>query len=114
MSYQELVSRVLAIKHASIEMGLSKARGQRPFVEQVARKLDGTSWDYSVRMSQDFAVTFFIDVGLVDFKHEYQAVKQALSELFDVAFAVNQLQPALDVSCRRTGYGCRVVFGEAG
>lgn len=112
MSYQELVNRVLSVKHANIEMGLAKAREQRPFIEQVARKLDGTSWDYSVRMDRDFAVTFCVEVGLVDFAHQYQAVKQTLAGQFDVAFAAGQLSTVLDVSCRRTGYGCRVVFGD--
>lgn len=108
MTYQELVSRVLAVKHAGLEMGLTRAREQQPFIEQVARKIDGMSWGYSVRMNRDFGVTFNIELGFVDFKHQYQAVRQGLEELFDVEAAAN----GLNVECRRSGYTCRVIFGD--
>lgn len=111
-TYQELVSRVLSVKHASLEMGLAKAREQQPFIEQVSRKLDATSWDYVVGMDKDFGVTFSLGRGIIDFKNQYQAIKQALEAQFDVEFSVSDCAPALDVSCRRSGYGCRLVFKE--
>ncbi|MFV2030522.1 hypothetical protein [Neisseria sp. S1] len=112
MNYQELISRTLAVKHASLEIGLAKAREQQPFVEQVSRKLDATSWDYTVRMSTDFSVTFNLEIGQVSFKHQYQAVKQALSERFNVDLEVINTQPVLIVTCRRSHYSCRVIFGD--
>lgn len=111
-TYQELVSRVLAVKHAGIEMGLVKAREQQPFIEQVSRKLDATSWDYTVQMDKDFGVTFNVERGIVDFKNQYQAIKQALEAQFEVGFSVADCTPVLDVFCRRSGYGCRLVFKE--
>ena len=33
MTYQELVQRVIACRHADLELGLSRAREQKPFVE---------------------------------------------------------------------------------
>ncbi|WP_199901427.1 hypothetical protein [Neisseria animaloris] len=111
-TYQELVSRVLSVKHASLEIGLAKAREQQPFIEQVSRKLDATSWDYVAGMDKDFGVTFHIDRGIVDFKNQYQAIKQALEAQFDVEFTVSAASPALDVSCRRSGCSCRLIFKE--
>ena len=40
MNYQDLVARAIAVKAADLEMGLSRAREQRPFVESVSRVLD--------------------------------------------------------------------------
>lgn len=111
-TYQELVSRVLSAKHASLEIGLAKAREQQPFIEQVSRKLDATSWDYVTCMDKDFDVTFSIERGIVDFKSQYQAIKQTLEQQFDVDFNVTDCAPVLDVTCRRSGYSCRLVFKE--
>lgn len=108
MTYQEMVARVLAIKHAGLEMGLTRAREQQPFVEYVSRKLDELSWDYSVRMDREFNVVFNVELGIVEFSHQYQAVKQALDAVFDV----DDNAGGLDVSCRRSGYTCRVIFGD--
>lgn len=113
MNYQDMVSRVLSVKFAGLEMGLAKAREQQSFIQHVAHTLDDTSWDYRVSMDKDFGVTFCVDTGLVSYKHQYQAIKQALSERFEVDFTVDNLSATLQVSCRRTGYGCRVMFGSA-
>lgn len=111
-AYHEMVNRVLAVKQAELEMGLVKSREQKPFIEQVSRVLDKTSWDYVAVMDKDFNVCFTLERGVVDFKNQYQAVRQALAERFEVAFGVAEECPVLDVNCRRSGYGCRVVFGE--
>lgn len=111
-TYQDLVARVLAVKFAGFEMGLAKAREQQPFIEQVSRKLDATSWDYVAGMDKDFGVTFYVERGIVDFKNQYQAIKQALEQQFDVEFTVSTASPALDVACRRSGCSCRLVFKE--
>ena len=108
MRYQELVARTLAVRHACLEMGLSRAREQQAFIEHAARLLDKTSWDYSVRMDKDFRVTFNIELGTVGFDHQYQAVKQMLATVFDVDGNAG----GLDVDCRRSGCGCRVIFGD--
>ncbi len=111
MNYQELVARALSVRFANMEMGLSKAREQQSFIEAVSRKLDATSWEYHVRMSYEFDVTFNIELGLVGLKHQYQAIKQALIEQFDVEFGVDT-HPVLTVTCTRTGCSCRVIFGD--
>ena len=40
MTYRELVERQLAVRHADLELGLSRAREQEPFVIHVSNLLD--------------------------------------------------------------------------
>ncbi|HGO9363160.1 TPA: hypothetical protein ACLBJ0_001406 [Neisseria meningitidis] len=40
MTYRELVERQLAVRHADLELGLSRAREQEPFVIHVSDLLD--------------------------------------------------------------------------
>ena len=61
MTYQELVQRVIACRHADLELGLSRAREQKPFVEHVSSLLDKAGIEYAVRMSKDFQTTFCVE-----------------------------------------------------
>ncbi|OSI25076.1 hypothetical protein [Neisseria dumasiana] len=107
--YRELVQRVVAAKHADLELGLGRAREQESFVLQVSRLLDKTSWEYTVRMDNGFNVTFNMELGLVDFEHQIRAVWQTVAAMYCVHRAGN----ALEVGSRLPeGYTCRIVFGD--
>ena len=54
MTYRELVERQLAVRHADLELGLSRAREQEPFVIHVSNLLDKAGFEYTVRMNKDF------------------------------------------------------------
>lgn len=113
MNYQDLVARAIAVKAADLEIGLSRAREQRPFIESISRVLDKTQFVYAVRMDRDFRTTFNIEIDEGGFKHLYQAAKQALSVYFDVEFSVSAAQPVLAVHSREPqGFSCRVIFGD--
>lgn len=107
-TYQEMVERVLAVRQAGTELGLSRAREQKGFVLNVSAMLDKTSWGYTPRMDGHFAVTFCMEWGLVDFEHQIAAVQQALSAVYDV----HRSGDALTVEDTHSGYTCRVVFGD--
>lgn len=112
-SYQELVQHRLAVLHAGIEMKLARAREQKPFIAAVDLKLSATCWPYTMTMTPNFGVVFRMAVGKVDLKHQYQAVKQALAESFEVEFGVENGRPRLTVGCRQErGLQCSVVFGD--
>ena len=108
-AYRELVQRVIAAKHADLELGMSRAREQEGFVLNVSRLLDKTSWDYTVRMDNRFEVTFNMEIGLVDFEHQIRAVRQTLAAAYCVQRVGDELEIA---SIRPDGYACRVVFGD--
>ena len=110
MTYRELVQRAIATRHSSLELGLSKAREQEPFIHAVAACLDKTSWQYRVSIDAMFNVTFTVDVGLVAFEHQYQAVKQALSAQFDVECGVGS--ELLLHSRYPLGLSCKLVFDD--
>ncbi|MGT9799635.1 hypothetical protein ACVWQX_01570 [Neisseria meningitidis] len=57
MTYRELVERQLAVRHADLELGLSRAREQEPFVIHVSDLLDKAGIEYAVRMDKDFQTT---------------------------------------------------------
>lgn len=108
-AYRELVQRVIAGKHADLELGLARAREQEGFVLNVSRLLDKTSWDYTVRMNNRFEVTFNMELGLVAFEHQIRAVWQTIA----AAYCVQRIGDVLEIaSIRPDGYGCRVVFGD--
>ncbi|HFC8471391.1 TPA: hypothetical protein ACFP3X_000344 [Neisseria subflava] len=54
MTYRELVERQLAVRHADLELGLSRSREQEPFVIHVSNLLDKAGFEYTVRMNKDF------------------------------------------------------------
>lgn len=110
MTYRELVQRAICHRHASLELGLSKAREQEPFIHAVAACLDKTSWPYRVSIDAMFGVTFTVDVGLVAFEHQYQAVKQALSAQFVVECGVGS--DLLVHSRHPMGLSCQLVFDD--
>ncbi|CWO81873.1 phage protein [Neisseria meningitidis] len=60
MTYRELVERQLAVRHADLELGLSRAREQEPFVIHVSDLLDKAGIEYAVRMDKDFQTTFCV------------------------------------------------------
>ncbi|MBG8871948.1 hypothetical protein GVX55_10845, partial [Neisseria meningitidis] len=61
MTYRELVERQLAVRHADLELGLSRAREQEPFVIHVSDLLDKAGIEYAVRMDKDFQTTLDSD-----------------------------------------------------
>ncbi|SUA94192.1 phage protein [Neisseria mucosa] len=61
MTYRELVERQLAVRHADLELGLSRAREQEPFVIHVSNLLDKAGFEYTVRMNKDFQTTFNLE-----------------------------------------------------
>jgi len=114
MNYQDLVARAIAVKAADLEMGLSRAREQRSFIEGVSRVLDAARAAYTVKMDRDFRTTFNIETDDGGFKDLYQAVKQALSVYFDVEFSVCDARPVLAVhSLVPQGFSCCILFKEA-
>lgn len=109
--YRELIERQLAVRQAGLQIGLQKANEQEPFIAAVADTLSRTMWGYVMRMDARFEVTFIVDLGGVAFAHQFEAVKQALAEKFDV----DADGDALNVATDRQPYGvaaCRVVFGD--
>ena len=57
-TYRDLVQRTVACRHADLELGLSRAREQEPFVIHVSDLLDKAGIEYAVRMDKDFQTTF--------------------------------------------------------
>lgn len=108
-AYRELVQRIVAAKHADLELGLSRAREQEGFVLQVSRLLDSTCWPYTVRMDNRFAVTFAMSRGKVQFEHQIRAVWQTLAACYEVYRTGDAVEVC---SYRPDGYSCRVVFEE--
>ena len=60
-TYRELVQRTVACRHADLELGLSRAREQEPFVIHVSDLLDKAGIEYAVRMDKDFQTTFCVE-----------------------------------------------------
>ena len=108
-AYRELVQRVIAAKHADLELGMSRAREQVSFIVYVSHLLDKTSWDYRVKMDNAFQVTFCMDLGLVDFSHQIRAVWQTLAAVYEVHRAGDVLEIS---SNQPDGYSCKIVFGD--
>ena len=107
MNYQDLVARAIAVKAADLEMGLSRAREQRPFIESVSRVLDGMA-AYAVRMDREFKTVFNVEIG-DSYADTVAAVRRELAARFDVesrdgGVAVHSREPQ--------GFSCRVIFGD--
>ena len=108
MNYQDLVARTIAVKAADLEMGLSRAREQRPFIESVSRVLDGMAAAYAVRMDREFKTVFNVEIG-DSYADTVAAVRRELAARFDVEsrdgdVAVHSREPQ--------GFSCRVIFGD--
>lgn len=114
MTYSELVQRVLACRLADMEMGLARSREQKVFVEQISRVLDKACWDYTVRMSADFKVTFNVEFA-EPFAAQVQALEVALMAYCEVQTTWASGLPTVHLSSRRAdedGIGCKLVFGD--
>ena len=108
-AYRELVQRVIAAKHADLELGMSRAREQEGFVLNVSRLLDKTGWPYRVKMDNRFEVRFEMKADLDEREHRLLSVGQILAAVYEVYFNGGELEIA---SIRPDGYSCRVVFGD--
>ena len=103
MTYQNLVQRVLSCRHADLELGLRRAREQKPFVEHVSSLLDRARIEYAVSMSKDFQATFCVDFdGKAAVYSEVSPYYLIFSE--DGKFEVASRHP--------DGYSVRIVFGD--
>ena len=104
-AYRELVQRVIAAKHADLELGMSRAREQEGFVLNVSRLLDKTGWPYRVKMDKRFEM----EADLDEREHRLLSVGQILAAVYEVYFNGGELEIA---SIQPDGYSCRVVFGD--
>lgn len=109
MNYQKLVNQTLKMAHADIERGLTKAREQETSINILASKLNRMSWTYHLQMNAQFDVTFIIEPAFIALRHQIDAVRQALSELFTVE-ETQQILSVYDPDC---GFECTVRFGTA-
>lgn len=106
-TYRELVQRTVACRHADLELGLSRAREQEPFVIHVSDLLDKAGIEYAVRMDKDFQTTFYFCV-------EFSATTPAdvigiLRKYYSVFFDGQKVEAA---SRHPEGYAVRIVFGD--
>lgn len=102
-TYRELVQRTVACRHADLELGLSRAREQEPFVIHVSDLLDKAGIEYAVRMDKDFQTTF-------EFFATYPAdVIGILRKYYSVFFDGQKVEVA---SRHPDGYSVRIVFGD--
>ena len=109
MTYQELVQRVIACRHADLELGLSRAREQKPFVEHVSSLLDKAGIEYAVRMDKDFQTTFNLEYP----NTSYDAFKRSVWQTISAYYCVCNDGDGLEISSNRPdGYSVRIVFGD--
>ncbi|ADY99594.1 TPA: hypothetical protein ACFM5D_000054 [Neisseria meningitidis] len=104
-TYRDLVQRTVACRHADLELGLSRAREQEPFVIHVSELLDKAGIEYAVRMDKDFQTTFCV---------EFSATAPAdvigiLQKYYSVFFDGQKVEAA---SRNPEGYAVRIVFGD--
>lgn len=64
-TYREQVQRVLAVHHARIEFGLSKAREQEPFVARVAACLTRHQVAFKLGLTREFDTVFRLPENLI-------------------------------------------------
>lgn len=103
--YRDLVQRILACRHADLELGLSRAREQEGFVRHVSDLLDKVELEYTVRMDKDFQTTFCIE-----FSPSAPAKARSILSAYYPLFAEGD---TLEVSSvRPEGYCVRIVFGD--
>ncbi len=104
-TYQELVQRVISCRHADLELGLSRAREQKPFVEHVSSLLDKAGIEYAVRMDKDFQTTFCVEFD----GNAEAAVYSAVSPYYLIFSGDGKFEVA---SRHPDGYSIRIVFGD--
>ena len=105
MTYRELVERQLAVRHADLELGLSRAREQEPFVIHVSDLLDKAGIEYAVRMDKDFQTTFCVEFD----GNAQAAVYSAVSPYYLIFSGDGKFEVA---SRHPDGYSVRIVFGD--
>ena len=104
MNYQDLVARAIAVKAADLEMGLSRAREQRSFIEGVSRALDAAQAVYVVKMDRNFRAAFEVEDSA------RTAAQRELAARFAV-FHAPEGGGTLEVC--DGGFACRMMFKEA-
>ena len=105
MTYRELVERQLAVRHADLELGLSRAREQEPFVIHVSNLLDKAGFEYTVRMDKDFQTTFCVEFSATAPADVIGILRKYSSVFFDG-------QKVEAASRHPDGYSVRIVFGD--
>lgn len=104
-TYRELVQRTVACRHADLELGLSRAREQEPFVIHVSDLLDKAGIEYAVRMDKDFQTTFCVEFD----SNAQAAVYSAVSPYYLIFSGDGKFEVA---SRHPDGYSVRIVFGD--
>lgn len=104
-TYRDLVQRTVACRHADLELGLSRAREQEPFVIHVSDLLDKAGIEYAVRMDKDFQTTFCVEFD----GNAQAAVYSAVSPYYLIFSGDGKFEVA---SRRPNGYSVRIVFGD--
>ena len=104
-TYRELVQRTVACGHADLELGLSRAREQEPFVIHVSDLLDKAGIEYAVRMDKDFQTTFCVEFD----GNAQAAVYSAVSPYYLILSGDGKFEVA---SRHPDGYSIRIVFGD--
>ena len=102
-TYRDLVQRTVACRHADLELGLSRAREQEPFVIHVSELLDKAGIEYAVRMDKDFQTAFFFSATAP------ADVIGILRKYYSVFFDGQKVEAA---SRHPEGYSVRIVFGD--
>lgn len=104
-TYRDLVQRTVACRHADLELGLSRAREQEPFVIHVSDLLDKAGIEYAVRMDKDFQTTFCVEFD----GNAEAAVYSAVSPYYLIFSEGGKFEVA---SRHPDGYSVRIVFGD--
>lgn len=104
-TYRDLVQRTVACRHADLELGLSRAREQEPFVIHVSDLLDKVGIEYAVRMDKDFQTTFCVEFD----GNAEAAVYSAVSPYYLIFSGGGKFEVA---SRHPDGYSVRIVFGD--
>lgn len=104
-TYRDLVQRTVACRHADLELGLSRAREQEPFVIHVSDLLDKAGIEYAVRMDKDFQTTFCVEFD----GNAQAAVYSAVSPYYLIFSGDGKFEVA---SRHPDGYPVRIVFGD--
>ena len=104
-TYRDLVQRTVACRHADLELGLSRAREQEPFVIHVSDLLDKAGIEYAVRMDKDFQTTFCVEFD----GNAQAAVYSAVSPYYLIFSGDGKFEVA---SRHPEGYSVRIVFGD--
>lgn len=108
-TYRDLVQRTVACRHADLELGLSRAREQEPFVIHVSDLLDKAGIEYAVRMDKDFQTTFNLEYPNTN----YDTFKRVVRQMISAYYCVCNDGDGLEISGNRPDcYAVRIVFGD--